>query len=138
MYQPSYNYYPQSTQQSSYVPQRYIAPQTPGLKGRPVSSLDEVRATSIDFDGSIFYFPDLANQKIYTKQVNMDGTASLNMYELKEIPQQSSNLPADQSTFVTREEFENVIKQLKLSLQAKPQTGAIPYEDEEEEILYNF
>jgi hypothetical protein len=56
------------------------------LKGRPVASLDEVRATSIDFDGSIFYFPDLANKRIYTKQINVDGTSTLNMYELKPIP----------------------------------------------------
>ena len=34
---------------------------------RPVASLDEVRAISIDFDGSVFYFPDYANRKIYTK-----------------------------------------------------------------------
>ena len=54
---------------------------------RPVSSIDEVKASVIDFDGSVFYFPDLANKKIYTKQINLDGTASLNMYELKEIPQ---------------------------------------------------
>jgi hypothetical protein len=56
------------------------------LKGHPVASLEEARATSIDFDGSVFYFPDLANRRIYTKQINMDGSASLNMYELKEIP----------------------------------------------------
>jgi hypothetical protein len=37
------------------------------LKGRLVSSIEEARATSIDFDGSIFYFPDLANKRIYTK-----------------------------------------------------------------------
>jgi hypothetical protein len=37
------------------------------LKGRPVASLDEAKATSIDFDGSVFYFPDLANRRIYTK-----------------------------------------------------------------------
>lgn len=35
----------------------------------------------IDFDGSVFYFPDLANNKIYTKQINMDGTSSLYVYE---------------------------------------------------------
>jgi hypothetical protein len=43
------------------------------------------------------------------------------MYELKEIPQLITSLPTDQSTFVTREEFENVIKQLRGSLKAKPQ-----------------
>ena len=57
-----------------------------GIKGRPVSSLEEARAMSIDFDGSIFYFPDLANQRIYTKQINLDGTATLNVYEYKELP----------------------------------------------------
>ena len=50
------------------------------------SSIEEVRASAIDFDGSVFYFPDLANKKIYTKQINLDGTASINMYELKEMP----------------------------------------------------
>ena len=72
-----------------------------GIKGRPVSSLEEARAMSIDFDGSVFYFPDLANRRIYTKQINLDGTATLNVYEYKELPAQSS--------YVTREEFENVI-----------------------------
>jgi hypothetical protein len=62
-----------------------VQPQT-YLKGRLVSSLEEARATSIDFDGSIFYFPDLANRRIYTKQINLDGTATLNMYELKAMP----------------------------------------------------
>lgn len=72
------------------------------LKGRPVSSLDEVRGTSVDFDGSVFYFPDLANKRIYTKQINMDGTAALNVYELKNIPlTNEANL-----NFITREEFE--------------------------------
>ena len=57
-----------------------------GLKGRPVSSFEEARASMVDFDGSVFYFPDLANRRIYTKQINMDGTALINVYELKEIP----------------------------------------------------
>lgn len=91
-----YNYYPtQPNRQPSF-----------GLKGRPVSSLEEVRATSIDFDGSIFYFPDLANKRIYTKQINMDGTASLNMYELKPVPKETVN------DYITRAEFEEAIKQL--------------------------
>ena len=56
------------------------------LKGRLVSSFEEARASSIDFDGSVFYFPDLANRRIYTKQINIDGTASLYVYELREMP----------------------------------------------------
>ena len=78
-----------------------------GLKGYPVSSIDEVRAAGIDFDGSIFFFPDLANKRIHTKQINLDGTASLNMYELKEIPKEKNN------AFSTRDEFDNALKEIK-------------------------
>lgn len=109
-------------QQSAYMPQSYqinrpIYPtmmQQPfaGLKGRPVASIDEVRASIIDFDGSIFYFPDLANKRIYTKQINVDGTAVLNMYELKEIPAEA---PGVNPQYVTREEFEAAILALRQS-----------------------
>ena len=101
------NYYSQQPIQSPYL--RPQQPQQLGLKGRPVSSIDEVRASGIDFDGSIFYFPDIANKRIYTKQINIDGTAILNMYELKEMP-----IPvADNNLYVTRQEFNEVIAQLK-------------------------
>lgn len=66
---------------------QYVSQPSWNNRIRPVSSVEEVRASSIDFDGSIFYFPDLANKKFYTKQINLDGTASIFMYELKEIPQ---------------------------------------------------
>ena len=87
----------------------YPMPQI-SLKGRPVASIEEARASIIDFDGSVFYFPDLANKCIYTKQINMDGTAQLNMYELKEIPVAQEISPTQ---YVTREEFEAVIAQLR-------------------------
>ena len=94
----NYNYYPQQNQQV-YMRQ---APQVI-LKGRPVSSLEEVRATPIDFDGSIFYFPDVANKCIYTKQINLDGTATLSKYELQAIPTETP-IP-DLGNFITRQEF---------------------------------
>ena len=110
------NYYqPNQTPAANYQSQIRSAV---GLKGRPVSSIDEARATSIDFDGTVFYFPDLANKCIYTKQINLDGTATLLMYELKEIPVPS------QPNFITREEFENTIAQLKNSLATTPQNSS--------------
>jgi hypothetical protein len=84
---------------------------TLGLKGRPVASFEEARAMTIDFDGSTFFFPDLANKRIYTKQINMDGTASLFVYELREQPIDSSN-----GNFITREEFEMAIEELRAGL----------------------
>lgn len=72
------NYMDQQFQQQQY--------QFSGIKGRPVASIDEARASMIDFDGSIFYFPDTANKRIYTKQINLDGTSSLKIYTLLEQP----------------------------------------------------
>ena len=108
----SYNYYPRQNP----IQQQATTMRQPYLNGRPVSSLEEARATPIDFDGSIFYFPDLANRRIYTKQINLDGTATLNLYELKEIP------VATETNYITREEFESVIGQLQAALMA-PQSG---------------
>ena len=73
---------------------------------RPVSSIDEVRACPIDFDGSVFYFTDVANKRIYTKQINLDGTVSINLYELK------TDQVTNSTQYVTKQEFENVINQL--------------------------
>ena len=122
MYQ-NYAYYPQVQQPMgqqvvpNYTQSNYLrtAQSQNGLKGRLVSSLEEARATPIDFDGSIFYFPDLANKRIYTKQINMDGTATLNVYELREIPIMNENLQVPQSmnNFITRDEFEQVIGQIQ-------------------------
>ena len=74
---------------------------------RPVSSLEEARASVIDFDGSVFYFPDAANKKIYTKQINLDGTALLNMYVLQEIP-----TAPQPDTYVSKDEFQQTVSLL--------------------------
>lgn len=116
----NYNYYPQQQPINQYVRQPQ---QSALLKGRMVSSIEEARASLIDFDGSIFYFPDLANKRIYTKQINIDGTATLNMYELRpiQIQQETQGAAAD---YVTREEFQQAMDQLKASLEQQQKTTA--------------
>ncbi len=82
------------------------------LKGYPVSSIDEARAANIDFDGSITFFPDLNNKKIYTKQIQMDGSLAFNVYELKDIvipPKEETK----QKEYVTRDEFNELLVLLK-------------------------
>lgn len=98
------------------------------LKGRPVTSIEEVKGSTIEFDGSVFYFPDLANKKIYTKQINLDGTSTINMYELKPIPQSSVINP---SQYVTREEFETALQNFKQLLQ---QPAARPVQSAEKQV----
>lgn len=141
----NYNYYPQqipsqqvTQQQPQYQIPGYLrqAPPQVTLKGRLVSSLEEARATSIDFDGSVFYFPDLANKRIYTKQINMDGTASLYVYELRELPieeEKSSFVPSVEK-FVTREEFERVLAELR----QKPTEPAAPAKPKEKVEVMSF
>lgn len=96
---------------------------------RPVSSVDEVRNAIIDFDGSIFYFPDMANKKIYTKQINMDGTSALYVYELV-APQ-----PQITTDYITREEFSLALENLTKKLQGPQDTKSEKKEDTPE---FNF
>lgn len=124
MYPQTNYYYQQPTQSTALqtnLPQ-YQMMTAQGLKGRPVSSFEEARAMTIDFDGSTFFFPDLANRRIYTKQINMDGTASLFVYELREQPIETMN-NSNSGNFVTREEFEQVIGELRAAAQAIPQAS---------------
>lgn len=115
--QPQY----QNPQGAAYTPYR-TAPQypmwsqaaNPSSQVRPVSSIEEVRACPIDFDGSVFYFADVANRRIYTKQINLDGTVSINLYEQKELT--TTDQPAISSTdYVTKEEFEKVVESIKIA-----------------------
>ena len=84
-----------------------LAQQTNYIKCRPVASIDEARASQIDLDGSLNVFTDIGNKKIYTKQINLDGTASLNTYCLSQ--EEDKNI----QEYVTKYEFESVIKELQ-------------------------
>lgn len=82
------------------------------VKCRAVTSIDEAKASMIDLDGSIHVFTDIGNKKIYTKQINLDGTATLNTYSLDgqtekttEAPQPQQDLP-----YVKQEELEAVCR----------------------------
>lgn len=86
------------------------------IKGRPVSGIEEARAAMIDLDGSLFVFTDIANKKIYTKQIQLDGSAEVKTYRLVEQPIQE-NTETEQGDYVLRSEFEkalgNMNKQFK-------------------------
>ena len=87
------------------------------IKGRPVVSIDEARASQIDLDGSLYVFPDLGNKRIYTKQINMDGTASFNIFELKEDCANPVETAPTQP-YVTHDELNTILEQFKESLNA--------------------
>lgn len=127
---PQYGYYqrgavPSSESQAQIAAQQahnYTMPpmmQINYIKGRPVVSIDEARASQIDLDGSLYVFPDLSNKKIYTKQINMDGTASFNVFELV-APVETATVPA----YVTKDELDEILANFKASLTQEKTTEA--------------
>lgn len=109
---------PQQVEQSAPTAPM-IMPQTNYIKGRPVVSIDEARASQIDLDGSLYVFPDLGNKKIYTKQINMDGTASFNIFELS-APVENAPAPV----YVTKTELDEILASFKASLTQEKQKEA--------------
>lgn len=106
--------YPQFAQNPMNTMQPTQMQQPQYLKGRAVTSIDEAKGAMIDLDGSLHIFPDINNKRIYTKQINLDGTATLNTYELvTPVEQQSVNKqPQNGVTFVSIDEFTNLQKDL--------------------------
>lgn len=98
--------FPQQDMMQQQVPQ-----QMQMIKGRPVSSLEEARASMIDLDGSMYVFTDVANKRIYTKQIMLDGTAELKTYVLEEQKQtQSQSQTNTNSSYVLQQDFEEAIE----------------------------
>lgn len=99
------NQYNQMFQQQEMM-QQQVPHQMQMIKGRPVSSLEEARASMIDLDGSMYVFTDVANKRIYTKQILLDGTAELKTYVLEEQKQAQTNT---NSSYVLQQDFEEAI-----------------------------
>lgn len=111
---------------------QYTMPAQNYIKGRPVVSIEEARASQIDLDGSLFVFTDIGNKKIYTKQINLDGTATLNTYSLVENAE-----PVE--TFVTKSEFNQAIELLKKELMAqKPIENMVEEKTKQTIPTFNF
>lgn len=53
-----------------------------GIKGRPVTNIEEARAAQIDFDGSTSYFPCPAERKIFAKGLDLNGNPVFEVYQL--------------------------------------------------------
>ena len=89
--------FPQQEMMQQQVPQ-----QMQMIKGRPVSSLEEARASMIDLDDSMYVFTDVANKRIYTKQILLDGTAELKTYVLEEQKQAQAQTNTNSSYVYNR------------------------------------
>ena len=115
-YQPN-NYQMQNAQQ--------IGTQMQVLKGRPVSSYDEAKASMIDLDGSLFVFTDIANNCIYTKQILLDGSAELKTYVLQE---QKQNGETNEG-YVLKKDFDKIVRELRKQIEGLKEV--LPYDTED-------
>lgn len=111
MFPQQYMQQPMQMQQQMQVPQ-YQQQNVQTLKGRPVSNVDEAKASMIDLDGSLFVFPDVANGCIYTKQIMLDGTAEFKTYRIvgEQKPKQTNN------EYVLRSEFQEQLQCINAEL----------------------
>lgn len=112
---PQTNGYTNQPQQSS--------PAAPLLKGRPVSNEEEANAAMIDFDGSMFVFPDKAHGKIYTKQLGMDGNIIFLRYSLDPGSQAPAiaTTPNEMGDYVKKDYLEKQLVKVRSQLSALEQ-----------------
>lgn len=85
---------------------------------RPVASIEEVKASPIDFDGSVFYFHDVVNKKIYTKQINLEGMVQIDTYEIAAAAQPDQK-ELETANFVTQEEFQKAIQDITAKIKGE-------------------
>ena len=64
------------------------------LKGRAVSSIDEVKGAIIDMDGQVNVFPDFGHDCVYTKQIGIDGTPIIKKYVV-DVTENGAGVPVD-------------------------------------------
>lgn len=97
------------------------------LKGRPVSSYDEAKASMIDLDGTLFVFTDIANHCIYTKQILLDGSAELKTYVLQEQKQNETKRSGELNEgYVLKKDFDITVKELHKQIEGLKE--ALPYD----------
>jgi hypothetical protein len=119
--------YPNKPIQMEQQVPTYLTPSPNYIKGRPVVSIDEARASQIDLDGSLYVFTDIGNKKIYTKQINIDGTATLNTYSLIE-----DEVAAPPPAYVTKAEFNQALAQIQAMFMSREK------EDDKKAAASNF
>lgn len=86
------------------------------LKGRPVSCFQEAQGFAIDMDGSLHIFPDIANKKIYTKQMLNDGSCPVKCYVEQQIPINTPSQVEEPVSNKKLEEIQNKVAMLEQQL----------------------
>ena len=105
-----------ATPYQNYMGTGNLTSQNQFLKCKPVTSKEQAIAFQIDLDGSLWVFPNIANGKIYTKQISNNGSAVFNTYTYTEEKEQ---MAVDKDNFVTKEQFNKVIQSIMAAIPTK-------------------
>lgn len=93
-----------------------------GLKGRIVTGMEEARAAQIDLDGSVFVFPSLSENKIYTKTIGLNGNPIFEVF-VKQVEQEKQTPVYAESGVVMAlqqrvEILENMLRGVNVNVQS--------------------
>lgn len=109
-YQPQSQFQGYGGQQMGYMNQQQPAQQQ-RFVCRPVTNFEEANASPVEFDGTMSVFVDLAHNRIYTKQMLLDGSSDLRTYKLDET-KQNSNVQSELNKYVLLSDFNVIINEL--------------------------
>lgn len=98
----------QQMQQQQYQMQQQAQQQQmqPQPQVRPVTSVEEVRAISPNFDGSKQYFEDVTNNKMYIKYMDLNGLPITKVFSIDNTPPKENNISS--VDYVSKEEFNSL------------------------------
>ena len=116
--------------QQQIQPQMYgNMPMPSGLKGRLVTGMEEARAAQIDLDGSVFVFPSLSENKIYTKTIGLNGMPIFEVYTKQTEQEQRTPVYAESGVVMALQQRVEVLEKMLRGVGANVQSNAIHAND---------
>lgn len=120
----------QSMQQQYQQPYGSMAmPPQGGLKGRIVTGMEEARAAQIDLDGSVFVFPSLSENKIYTKTIGLNGMPIFEVYTKQTEQEQRTPVYAESGVVMALQQRVEVLEKMLRGVGANVQSDAVDAND---------
>ena len=89
-------------------------PQSVGLNGEIVDSLDVVKAKNVDMSGNVTFYPKSDMTEIYTKQLQADGTSRIVTY--RAIQPESESQKEQRQTPIDMNTINGMFGQLRMDL----------------------
>lgn len=98
----------QGMQPNMNMPQQGMSMPTPQSNGiKMVTSIEETKNVTPNFDGTEIYFKDTVNKKLYVKYINLNGLPQTDVYKFE------TQTEVKPTTYVTQEDFDSLREQVE-------------------------